>query len=359
MKSLLLFATVVVLAFSTFAFSQKTPGGGGGNSGGGIGNSGNNQPSFSTNPGWTSNQGADVRVRVAWPNERPVEDNTVHVQLVTAGGVPLSETFCDRDGYVTFHAVPPGNYHLKLDGPNIKDTSTDTFQIGFQERMHMEWVHVAPKEDAKNANVPGAAPMVSASELRVPPKARNELDKGLEAFAKGDLKKAEEKLRKAIEIYPQYANAYNNLGVVLMRDKDRAGAIESWQKAIEVDSKYGPPYLNMARVSMQDNKMPEAAGYINKVLEFDPNNPEALALLAKTELMTRQYDKALAHARKALAVPHQHLADLHLIAGEALLRQNQNAEAVKEYEAYLKEDPDSPNAAQVRQAMAQIQAKKN
>jgi regulator of sirC expression with transglutaminase-like and TPR domain len=51
------------------------------------------------------------------------------------------------------------------------------------------------------------------------------------------------------------------------------------------------------------------------------------------------------------------LADIHLIAGEALLHQNHSTEAIQEYELYLKEYPDSPNAAKVRTAMAQIQAK--
>ena len=198
--------------------------------------------------------------------------------------------------------------------------------------------------------------MISASELNVPPKAKKELEKGMEAFDKGDLKKSEEHLRKAVEIYPKYARGWNNLGVILMREGDRAGAIDAWQKSIAADSKFPSGYLNMARVEMKDKKMPEAADYIARAAACDPNNPDVLALRASEELLTGQFEKALADAQRVHGMPHAHLADVHLISAEALLHMNKNADALKEYEVYLKENPDSPNAAAVRTEMAQIQA---
>jgi Tfp pilus assembly protein PilF len=295
-------------------------------------------------------------VRLRWSNDREVSDSSVHVQLLSSTNIPVQDTFADRDGNVWFHAVTPGSYHLKVDGPNLEDQTTDRFDIGYQERMHSEWVHLTPKKTAEQNGV-GAGPMVSASELNCPPKARNELEKGMEAFNQGDLKKAEEKLRKAIEIYPKYARAWNNLGVVLMRQNDQAGAREAWLKSVEADDKFSSGYLNLARLSLRDKNNAEAETYIAKALVPNPNNPEALTLLAREELFAQQYEKAIYNAHKVHAMPHEHYPDVHLIAGEALLHQNKNADAVKEYELYLQEDPDSPNAAQVKTAMAQIQAK--
>jgi tetratricopeptide (TPR) repeat protein len=304
----------------------------------------------------TRGQGAEVQVRLVWANDREVSDNSVHVQLLNSTNIPVQDTFADRDGNVWFHAVTPGSYHLKLDGPNIEDQTTDRFDIGYQERMHSEWVHLTPKKTAAENGI-GQGPMVSATELNCPPKARAEMEKGMEAFTKGDLKKAEERLRKAIEIYPKYARAWNNLGVVLMKANNEAGAREAWQKAIEADDKFASSYLNLARLAMREKKTAEAEAYIAKALAPDPNNPEALTLLAREELATQQYDKAISNAHRVHAVPHEHYPEVHLIAGEALLDENKGDEAFKEFDLYLKEDPDSPNAAQVRTAMAQIQAK--
>jgi Tfp pilus assembly protein PilF len=360
-----LLALVLVLSCCSLAFAQKPGGGGGGNTGGGGGNTGggntgggnSGQPSFNSIPNFpgSMSQGSDLQVRLAWPNERSIEQS-VHIQLLNATSVPVQDTFSRPDGTVSFRSVPAGTYRLRIDGPDIKDMVTDAFVIYPQERMHMEWVHVMPKEEAQK-NIPGGAPTISASELNVPSKAKSEMEKGMEAFSKGDLKKADERLEKAIEIYPKFARAWNNLGVVRMKENNKEGAREAFQKSIEADDKLTSGYMNLARLSMMDNNMPEAMSYITKGLTADPNNVEGLTLLAREQLLMKQYDKALITAHKVHGLPHDHLADIHLIAGEALLHQNHSTEAIQEYELYLKEYPDSPNAAKVRTAMAQIQAK--
>jgi len=80
-------------------------------------------------------------------------------------------------------------------------------------------------------------------------------------------------------------------------------------------------------------------------------------MLSEQQLLSGEYDKAIATARKVHSMPHEHLAQVHLICGDALQHQGKNAEALAEYELYLKEYPDSPQVAQVRAAMAQLQAR--
>jgi len=340
---------VVILLFSVLAFGQRGPAGSGpGSTGGASG------PTFSTQP--QNNQGAQLQVRITWPNERSVDDEIVHVQLLSATNTPIMDTYANRDGQATFTSVVPGNYRLKIDGPDINEASTEVFNIGTLERSHSEWIAVTPKESAEKKASPDGEAMVAASDLNAPPKAKKELQKAMEEFGKSDLKKSEEHLRKAVEIYPKYARGWNNLGVVLMKEGDRPGAIDAWQKSIQADSKFPPGYLNMARIEMQNKKMSEAADYIAKAYACDPSSPDTLALRSSEELLTGQYDKALADAQRVHDMGRTHIADVHLVAGEALIHMNKNADALKEYETYLKENPDSPNAAKVREAMAQLQA---
>lgn len=343
-----LLGVIALLLFSLFAFGQRGPGGGRGPGGSG-------QPSFSTQP--QNNQGAQLQVRVTWHNERSVDDEIVHVQLLSATNTPIMDTYANHDGQATFTSVVPGNYRLKIEGPGINEVHSEVFNIGGLERSHMEWVAVTPKESADNKSPAGGEAMIAASDLDAPPKAKKELQKAMEEFQKSDMKKSEEHLRKAVEIYPKYARGWNNLGVVLIKEGDRPGAIDAWQKSIDADKKFPSGYLNMARVDMQDKKMPEAANYIAKAFACDPSNPDTLALRASQELLTGQYDKALADAQRVHDMGRTHIADVHLIAGEALIHMNKDSDALKEYATYVKENPDSPNAAKVRQAMAQLQAK--
>ena len=251
----------------------------------------------------------------------------------------------------------PGSFRLKIEGPDINTTYSQVFSIEGLERSHMEWISVTAKESAQNKVRDGAAPMIAISDLKAPSKAKKELQKGMEAFSKSDFKKSEEHVRKAIEIYPQYARGWNNLGVILIKEGDRAGAADAWHKSIDADSKFPSGYLNLARLEIQDKKMPEAADYIARAYACDPSNTDTVSLRASEELLTGQYDKALADAQHVHDMGGAHIADVHLIAGEALIHMNRLADALKEYEMYLKEDPDSPSAAKVREAMTQMQAK--
>jgi Tfp pilus assembly protein PilF len=348
MNSRLLGIALCILLCSPFTFSQKGPSGTGGPIRPGS-------TTFSTQP--QMNQGAQLRIRITWDNSRSVEDEIVHVQLLTAGNTPLLDTYTDHDGQATFTSVVPGSFRVKVDGPNIDTTYSQVFDIEPLESTHMEWISVRPKESAENKVPEGAAPMVAVSDLKAPSKAKKELQKGMEEFSKSDYKKSEIHVRKALEIYPNYARGWNNLGVILIREGDRAGAIDAWQKSIQADSKFPSGYLNLARIEIQNKQMVQAADYLAKAYACDPSNLETLSLRASEELLTGQYDKALTDAQHVHDMGRTHTADVHLIAGEALVHMDKNADALKEYEKYLKEDPVGPAAAKVREAMAQIQAK--
>ncbi len=344
-----LLTVFVVLLCASFAFGQKGPSGGTGTP------PSNSQPTF--NPQQQNNQGTTLQVRITWQNARSVEDEIVHVQLLSASNTPVTENFANHDGQAVFNSIVPGNYRLKVEGPGIETQYSEVFEIGGLERNHMEWVSVVAKESGEPKAPAGSEPMIATSDLKAPTKAKRELQKAMEEYDKSDMKKSEEHLRKAIEIYPQYARVWNTLGVVLMKEGDRAGAVDAWQKSIRADDKFPSGYLNMARVEMQDKKMPEAADYIAKAYACDPSNPDTLSLRSSQELLTGQYDKALSDAQRVHDMGRTHIADVHLIAGEALIHMNKLGDAVKEYTIYLKENPDSPSAAKVREAMAQMQAR--
>jgi len=337
MTSRFLVALLATSIFASISFAQRP----GGTGGGSLGNS-PNLPS----------PGADVQVRVVWPDERSVPE-VLHVQLINASSIPVMEAYSDRDGKVTFRSVPNGTYSLKIQGDSIEDTSTESFLLTRQDQMHNEIVYVKPKQSTEAQSSVGHGPMISASELNVPEKAKKMFDKAMEAYAKGDMKKAEELLNKSVEVYPRYARAWNNIGVIRIHEKDQAGALAAFQKAVEADGKFAPALVNLARLSKDSG---EFDSYIGKALSSDPDNPDALALLARKELLGGKYSEALASARKAHNSEREHSPEVHLIAGQALLRENRKADAVQEYEIYLKEDPNSPEVSKVRAAMAQIQA---
>jgi tetratricopeptide (TPR) repeat protein len=339
-RSLVLLLPIVLL--STFVSSQRP------------GRPSNASSDPTATPSMMKNN-TEIQVRVMGDDERPVND-ILRVQLISAAGSPIAETFTNKEGNAEFRNQQFGMYQIRVQGSNIEEAVTGRFQVVTGETVHMEWVHVRPKDPNQAV---GGKPQgqISASEMAVPDKARKEFDKGLEEFNKNNFKEADKHLEKAVEIYPKYARAWDVIGVIKAKSGDHAGAKESWQKAIDADDRNASAYFHLARVSIMNQQPGEAQKLVEKGLTAAPGEPEGLYLLTASEAMQGKWDEALANARKVHKGEHKQYADVHMIAAQGLAAQNQPKQAIEEYEVYLKEYPDSPRAAQVRQNMAQLQAK--
>jgi Tfp pilus assembly protein PilF len=308
--------------------------------------------STSSSGGRSGSRSADLQISIRYQNDRPVQSQ-VHVELMNSTGIKVAEAFSNADGIVSFSAVRNAYYRVRVDGSDIQETVSEPFQVMPNEGLHTEWVRVIPR-NPENSNAGGT---VSAQDLNVPPQARKQLDKGLDALSRGDLEHAEESLLKAVDIYPAYTRAWNNVGVVRMKAGDKAGAVEAWRKVLEIDDKFAAAYFNLARVSIAEHQVAEAERFIQKGLITDPDETSGIVLLASVYGMEEQWDKSVATARRAHGVAGSRHADAHLIAADGLLHQQMAKEAIAEYEIYLQEYPESPHAAEVRNAMATIQAR--
>ena len=76
----------------------------------------------------------------------------------------------------------------------------------------------------------------------VNPLATNFYNSGVEKHEKGDYQGAIADYNKAIEINPQYVNAYYNRGVAKYRSKDYQGAIADYTKVIEINPQFASAY---------------------------------------------------------------------------------------------------------------------
>ncbi|HWR17080.1 MAG TPA: tetratricopeptide repeat protein [Terriglobales bacterium] len=352
--------TLLVVVGSTVALCQAPGTGSGGTTGGGStgGNPGGNtgNTGFPGMIGSTRSvpSGVELQIRVAWPDNRPV-DGTIHLRLINAYGAIIQDVFTAREGMASFRAVRAGTYTIQVGGPDVEDSTTEPIQIFESSGVMMHWITVKPRDPNRSVGgLPGGN--VSASEMSVPNKARKEMDKGLHAMGKNDLTEATDHFRKAVEIYPKFARAWNNLGVVKARENDRTGAVEMWDKALEADDKFVPAYFNKARLEILNHKNDAAEELIRKGLSMDPNHPEGLFLLANTQYANGQWNLALETANRLHKIEHKRFSDIHIIAAQSLMQQRQHKLALDELEIFLKESPDSPKVAQVRKQMAQLQA---
>lgn len=298
----------------------------------------------------------NVKIRVTDENDRAVEEQ-VHLQLMESGSnSPVSEGYTSRDGMMEFNSVAIGNYHVVASGEGIETADSGMFEVDARKGSQFLYIRVRRIRDS-NANPaePGPA-TVSATDLNVPEDAKREFDKANELMAKEKWDKALEHLTKAVRVYPQYAAAYNNIGVSYARLGKRAEEREALNKAVGLDDHFASAYTNLARMSIVERDFPAAEGMLNKAITVNPNDVSVLILLANVELLNKHYDDAIANAHKAHTLADTPHALAHYIAARAYGHKSQFPEQRAELELFLKEEPEGPRADAARKEMAGLQA---
>ena len=128
-------------------------------------------------------------------------------------------------------------------------------------------------------------------------------------YDQGNHTKAIESYKKAIELNPDDAQAYYNLGYAYREQGNNAKAIESYKKAIELDPDYAKPYYNLGNAYYNQGNLTKAIELWEKAIELDPD-----------------YTK-----------PYYNL-------GYAYRKQGNNAKAIESYKKAIELNPDDASA---------------
>jgi tetratricopeptide (TPR) repeat protein len=213
--------------------------------------------------------------------------------------------------------------------------------------------NAVPRFAPNTANPENA--FVSAAELAIPGRARKEFDKGVESLHQHDLESARHHFEKAVDFYPTFPSAYNNLGVVFARlgqlDRER----EALQNALTLNDHFELAYLNWGRMDIASANFTDAETALKKASSLDGNDPVALILLAYSELEQGHLDDTIATSKKAHVLPKPH-AFVHRLAARAYEQQNQIDRAIAELKLSLEEEPTGSRADAARQELQVIQA---
>ena len=125
--------------------------------------------------------------------------------------------------------------------------------------------------------------------------------------ALGDNDAAVSSYNKAIEIKPDYAEPYNNLGVSLKTLGRHTEAITSYNKAIEIQPDYAEAYNNLGNSLNDVERHNEAVASYNKAIEIQPNYVDAHYNLGISLNDLERYNEAIASYNKAIQIQPDHV----------------------------------------------------
>jgi tetratricopeptide (TPR) repeat protein len=278
---------------------------------------------------------------------RPMDGVIVSIRSLTGG--PFASVLTDWSGHFQVRGLNPGKYEIVLEEAGYESTQ-ETLQLSGPS-PHLE-LYLKPSN-------PSPAPWkdysVSVRELRIPSKARNAFEKGLERLAKNDPASSRKQFVQAISAFPDYYEAYYHMGVADLRLGREEEAARAFQEAIDLSGgRYTWAQFALGLLLCRRGEYPEAETVIRKGLNADGSSAIGHLFLSVALFRLNRLEEAEKSAREALlrrprfAWPYLVLADVHG-------RRDEYAMQLHDLDAYLKLEPDGPATKQVREVRAVVQ----
>lgn len=125
---------------------------------------------------------------------------------------------------------------------------------------------------------------------------------GWALFKKGEFDLAIEEFNKAIEIKPNYAEAFNNLGQAYDKKADFERTIKNFKKAIERKPDFVEAFNNRGLVYFRKDDMAHAIEDFDKAIKFKPNYAEAYNNRGLVYYVKHNFERAIEDFSKAIEV---------------------------------------------------------
>jgi Tfp pilus assembly protein PilF len=285
---------------------------------------------------------------------KPFQNVTPMVFLQGAITPFSSQTQVGPDGRFTFKNLPAATYTLIVDVPRIGELRK-TVEVGpsFADSKGRVALTVtfdqASPIDKKRA--------VSAVELSVPDSALLEYNKAEDFLARRDVKGAIDCLKKAIEIAPQYAAAWNHLGTISYQTKQYQQAEGYFREALERDPEAYSPLVNLGGALLAQGKLADSLPINERAVKAKPDDPLAHSQLGQNYFFLGKLDEAERHLKQAKALDPSHFSYPQLVLVEIYARKNQLPAAIAEIEEFLKLHPDSELAPKMRKVLEDARAR--
>ncbi|NET76666.1 FkbM family methyltransferase [Okeania sp. SIO1F9] len=143
---------------------------------------------------------------------------------------------------------------------------------------------------------------------------------------------------QAIEINPNFAWAYNNLGDAFVKQDKLDEAVVEYQKAIEINPNSALYYYNLGEVLAQQGKLNKAVDNFTKAVEIQPYFYKFQSNLGQAFHRKNLLDSAISCYRKVLAIKPYSGMDCYNLA-EVLYKKQEWEEAVTFYKRAAKISP--------------------
>lgn len=267
-----------------------------------------------------------------------------------------ASTVADSDGRFTFKKLLPGDYTIAVFHPDYGEARR-TVEIGpatagKRQRVMVE-LDLNPGDYVLAPALRRNA--VSTRELSISPKARRDYEDARQALSRRDADRATKKLEEAVAISPQFSAAWNQLGTIAYQTRNYDRAEQCFRRALAADPSAYEPLVNLGGVLVTLGRTDEALEDNRRAVAARPHDALANAQLGMAYFLAGDNASALRYLETARRIDPAHFSHPQLLMAEIHSRMGNPKAAAGDLEDFLKNHPDSPEAARIRRSIAQLE----
>jgi Tfp pilus assembly protein PilF len=282
------------------------------------------------------------------------------VELRLHGGV-IESVYTDNEGRFGFSNLHANGYRVVINDENyypVEERADVSPDVTPSARVQ---ITLRPRDNVKEDPV-GGRPSGSNQYLvdpgdynkRFPKKALKEYKRGVDAERKSAREEAIAHYLGALKIAPAYYPAHNNLGSLYLGKADFKSAEEQFREVIRLDQNDAQAYFNLGNVLMLTGRYPESESAVSSGLQRRPDSAFGSFLQGSLYSRTGKLTEAEKSLRTALQLDAT-MWQAHLQLVNLYLQQQQRQHAIAELQAFLKSFPSLPAVPKARELLHKLQ----
>jgi tetratricopeptide (TPR) repeat protein len=288
--------------------------------------------------------------------------------VVVCGEKTRYNTLADLGGRFQIVATPvasevsPGKPNSKPTVPSqligcIVRAAMDGFQsskLTIANRSMMDDPDIGTITLTANDKTKGSSQSITTA--AAPKEARKSFEKARSEASEGHAENVQKNLEKAVQAYPQFAEAWYQLGKLQEAQKPQE-AYQEFSKAATADPKYLPVYEHLALLAAQQKKWQEVADATDHALQLDPEGtPQIWYFQAAAKFNLGDKEAAEKSATTSLAMDPSHVApNTEQLLAVIMASRGEYAAALTHLRNCLTYTPPGPNADLMKQQVAQLE----
>jgi len=291
---------------------------------------------------------------VFWPSGEPI-NRKINIRLRSPTKGDILSTTDDRGRFI-FSGVGAGLYVVVIDGEERFQPINEPVEVVRQRSAVPETYTLSIRlRDALIERSEKERPaVISVANAGAPASAVEKYRDAAKLVSAGQIKRAIDKLKLAVKEYPDFVNAYNELGVLYMRQNDLSKASAALATALKIDPQAYEPLINRGILLFRQSQFRDSITVLRDVLRINTRSATAYYYLGRGLLNLKQTDYAEAAFLSCIELDPKSFKEAYRFLAFIDLERGNAEKVIEHLEEYLVLSPNAKDAKNLKRVISKL-----